>query len=300
MISGVDHGYGLIKTTHFSFPAGITAYDYEPYSLRNTLKINGDYYVCGSGRQMLVRDKTENDNYFLLTLAALAKEIELRRESREADVTLAVGLPLTTFGLYKHRFTEYFKTEPLTFEFEGKSFTVNIKNTVVYPQGYSAVMNRIQTLRQEPSVIICDIGSWTVDVIRLDNGIPNAKYDRSLELGMIRCISEISEQVRRNAGIAVTNAQIERVLYNEQSTLPTEITYIIVESGKAYANRIVSTLLENGLDVKAVPIIFLGGGALLMKRFSSRKDFCSAEFITDIHANAKGFETIAKQARLDE
>ena len=28
---GIDHGYYAIKTRHFSFPAGITAYSHEPY-----------------------------------------------------------------------------------------------------------------------------------------------------------------------------------------------------------------------------------------------------------------------------
>ena len=35
---GIDHGYYAIKTRHFSFPAGITAYSHEPYTLQNTLE----------------------------------------------------------------------------------------------------------------------------------------------------------------------------------------------------------------------------------------------------------------------
>ena len=39
-----------------------------------------------------------------------------------------------------------------------------------------------------------------------------AVYSRSLELGMIRCIDETKEQVRRDVGVSVTDAQVERVL----------------------------------------------------------------------------------------
>ena len=39
MIMGIDHGYYAIKTRHFSFPAGVTAYTHEPYTLKNTLQI---------------------------------------------------------------------------------------------------------------------------------------------------------------------------------------------------------------------------------------------------------------------
>ena len=79
---GVDHGYYAVKTRHFSFPAGITAYRYEPYTLQNTLEYQGKYSVCGTGRQPILRNKMENDNYYLLTLTAIAKEIQQRGEKK--------------------------------------------------------------------------------------------------------------------------------------------------------------------------------------------------------------------------
>ena len=38
-----------------------------------TLRVWRVLFVCGSGRQPIQRDKTVNDNYYLLTLAAIAK-----------------------------------------------------------------------------------------------------------------------------------------------------------------------------------------------------------------------------------
>ena len=72
MIVGIDHGYYAIKTKHVSFPSGIIEYDYEPYTMQNVLQYRGKYYVCGTGRQTLVKNKTSNDNYYLLTLAAVS------------------------------------------------------------------------------------------------------------------------------------------------------------------------------------------------------------------------------------
>ncbi len=60
---GIDHGYYAIKTRHFSFPAGIAEYSHEPYTLQNTLEFGGKFYVCGTGRQPILRNKMENDNY---------------------------------------------------------------------------------------------------------------------------------------------------------------------------------------------------------------------------------------------
>ena len=75
MIIGIDHGYYAIKTKQVCFPTGLMRYTYEPYTMQNVLQYGGAYYVCGTGRQTLVKDKTANDNYYLLTLAALAQEI---------------------------------------------------------------------------------------------------------------------------------------------------------------------------------------------------------------------------------
>ena len=83
MIIGVNHGCGMINTAHFTFPTGLTVYEHEPHSLRNTLEVNGRYYVCGSNRQSILRDKTQNDSCFLLTLAAVAKEHSYRGVNSE-------------------------------------------------------------------------------------------------------------------------------------------------------------------------------------------------------------------------
>ena len=118
---GIDHGYYAIKTRHFSFPAGIAVYSHEPYTLQNTLEYGGKFYVCGTGRQPILRNKTENDNYYLLTLAAIAREITQRGENTECSVTLAAGLPLAGFGREKKFFREYLlrSSQPVCFKFEG-------------------------------------------------------------------------------------------------------------------------------------------------------------------------------------
>lgn len=80
MIIGVDHGYSAMKTAHICFPSGIVRYEHEPYTNRGVLRIEGKYYVCGTGRQPLLRTKTENEQYYLLTLAAIAQEMDKFRQ----------------------------------------------------------------------------------------------------------------------------------------------------------------------------------------------------------------------------
>lgn len=298
MIMGIDHGYYAVKTRHFSFPAGIAVYSHEPYTLQNTLEYGGKFYVCGTGRQPILRNKTENDNYYLLTLAAIAREIKQRGENTECSVTLAAGLPLAGFGREKKFFREYLlrSSQPVCFKFEGVPYKITIEDVKLFPQGYSAIAIHPELIQNEPSVLLMDIGGWTVDLMRLDNGVPNASTCRSLELGMIRCIDETKEQVRRDVGLSVTDAQVERVLAGKPCSMDEKARSIIRRQGRLYTERLLSAVMESGFDLKAIPVVMLGGGASVVKGNVSPQDgLCRVFALTDDRVNAEGFERILGQ-----
>ncbi len=233
--------------------------------------------MCGTGRQTLVKDKTANDNYYLLTMAAVAQELKRRKAEKCVEVVLAAGLPLARFGREKKNFREYLfrREQPLRFLFEGATYEVLVRDVKLFPQGCSALALYPEHLTGEPSVLLAGIGGWTVDLMRLDNAIPNASTCRSLELGVIRCIDEIIEQVRRNTGLSVTDMQVERVLNGSPCSLDREAKEIIKRHGRLYAERILSAI---------------------MKRHVTPQDgLCKGAFITDVHANAAGYERIVGQ-----
>ena len=298
IIIGIDHGYYAIKTRQVSFPSGIIGYDYEPYTMQNVLQYQGKYYVCGTGRQTLVKNKTSNDNYYLLTLAAIAEEIKHRKAERKTEVILAVGLPLSSFGREKQGFREYLlrKEQPVRFLYESELYEITIKDVKLFPQGYSALALHPEYLKNEPSVLLVDIGGWTVDLMRLDNAVPNAAMCRSLELGVIRCIDETAEQVRRNTGLSVTDIQIERVLNGQSCSMDPAAKEIIVRQGRLYTEKILSAIMEAGFDLKAIPSVIMGGGASILKRHVTPQDrLCRQIYLTDVHANASGYERIVGQ-----
>ena len=156
IIIGIDHGYYAIKTAHCSFPAGLTSYgEHEPYTRQGLLEFGGCFFVCGSGRQPIQRDKTVNDNYYLLTLAAIAKEIQQRGLPPECSVRIAAGLPLTSFGRDKPKFRDYLlrSNQPVNFKFEGVEYSITIEEVAVFPQGYAALMTETGLLQDEPSIL---------------------------------------------------------------------------------------------------------------------------------------------------
>ena len=106
-IIGIDHGNAAMKTRSFCFPSGVVEYEHEPYTKQNVLEYSGKYYVCGTGRQPLLKDKTDTDRYYLLALAALAKEMEHRHICSPANIHIAAGLPLSNYGRDKPGFKKY-------------------------------------------------------------------------------------------------------------------------------------------------------------------------------------------------
>ena len=297
IIIGVDHGYAAMKTAHFSFPTGLVEYEHEPYTQKNVLEYGGRYFVVGSGRQPLQKDKIQTEDYYLLTLAAIARELTYRGAERTAAVHLAAGLPLTSFGRDKKKFRDYLHRAggPVSFRYEGVDYAVTIPEVSLFPQGYAAVLTQTELL-DEPSVIVADIGGWTVDLMRLDNRIPNAATCRSLELGMIRCIDGISEQVRRMFGVSMTDAQIESVLRGDAGSMDERLRAVIHALADKYVRGLLSAITESGLDTRAMPAIFLGGGAALMKRrISATEGLCRPFILDDVCLNAKGYERLVGQ-----
>ena len=113
---------------------------------------------------------------------------------------------------------------------------------------------------------------------------------------MIRCIDEAKEQVRRDTGLSVTDAQVEQILAGRDCSMDKTVKEIIQRQGRIYTRRLISAVLESGFDLKAIPVIMLGGGAAVVKGSVSEQDgLCQAFTLLDDKVNAEGFERILGQ-----
>lgn len=244
------------------------------------------------------REKMANDTYYLLTLAAIARELERRRLPHRCTVALASGLPLTSYGRQKGSFKKYLlrSPQPVKYRYEGEAYEVTVEGVWLYPQGYSALAMYPDLIAGEPSFLLMDIGGWTVDMMRLDNGSASAGTCRSLELGMIRCLDEAREQVLRDTGLSLTDAQIERVLTGQPCSMDEEARGVIERQGRQYTEHLLSAAMEAGFDLKALPVVILGGGAGVAARNLRESDrLCRVIPLTDSRINAAGFERLAQQ-----
>lgn len=106
MLIAVDHGNKQIKTVHTPpFTSGLIQSDTPGFGT-DALAYRGKYYTLTDQRIPYRRDKTEDERFFILTLFAIAHEIEAMGQysGNLMRVQLAVGLPPAHFGVQAKRF----------------------------------------------------------------------------------------------------------------------------------------------------------------------------------------------------
>ena len=120
-VIGIDHGWSQMKTVNAAvFSSGIREILTEPAFYDDVLEYDGKYYKVGTARETVMENKVENDDYYLLTLASVAKELRIRGKS-EANVVLAVGLPASRYGDEKQAFIDYLsKNEEVSLDVLGR------------------------------------------------------------------------------------------------------------------------------------------------------------------------------------
>lgn len=164
IIIGIDHGYGNIKTAHSCFKTGVAAYDKEPTFKSNLLVYEGRYYLIGEEHKEFISDKMTDSDYYILTLAAVARELNIRKLT-SARVHLAAGLPLTWVSEQKDNFKAYLlQNDCADFTFKGVDYHVDFVGADIFPQGFSAVADKLREFKGIN--MLCDIGNGTMNNVR--------------------------------------------------------------------------------------------------------------------------------------
>lgn len=147
MVIGIDHGYGNMKTATRCFPSGVVRYEKEPIFQNNLLVYNSTYYQIGEEHKEFCAEKTQDDDYYVLTLAAIARELE-GKGMNSAKVHIAAGLPLTWVATQKEDFQKYLlQNESVDFTFRNKQYHIEFEGADIYPQGFAAAFYRLQDFK---------------------------------------------------------------------------------------------------------------------------------------------------------
>lgn len=292
LLCGLDHGFSTMKGTYAIFDNGVEQLGGEATLSNNTLIYKGKHYKVGEGRLPMMKTKTEDESYFLLTLAGVAKELDVYHR-QSADVILAVGLPFSRFGQEKQEFRDYlFRKGEICFRYSGKDYRICIKDVLVFPQCYAAIADRMRMYGAES--LIVDIGSKTVDVIHVQKYVPVERESTSIPEALIQCMENIKSNVYQICNKKVSEDIIRQMIVDGDAMIPEDCKVVIRDGLRNFAKGIEAKLSEFGFELEMMPVVYAGGGALVMKRYGTVRGN-HVHYLEDIRANARGYEYLARQ-----
>ena len=294
MLIAIDHGNKQVKTVHGNaIVSGVQKSKTRPYG-RDILKYGGSYYTLSAQRIPYQKDKTTDERFFILSLFAIAEEIEAQGAytSGLMPIDLAIGLPPAHFGAQNKAFVRYFKRkEPIYFSYRDKLYSILIRNVQCYPQAFAAAAMMLGELATVPRALILDAGGFTADYLLLKNGRADLSTCDSLENGVILLYNRIRSKASSDLDILLEESEIDRILCGEDQDAAPEVIALAEREAQEFINDLLSGLRERMLELKSGKVIFLGGGATLLRRqIEASGKIGQAIFVEDINANAKGYE----------
>ena len=293
IVIGIDHGFGQIKTAHTCFKAGVTVHDKEPTFKSNLLVYEGRYYTIGEEHKAFLPDKAQDQDYYILTLAAVARELRFRGLTT-ANVFLAAGLPLTWVSEQRETFKAYLLQKPSAeFTFRGIEYHITFAGAEVYPQGFSAVADKLRDFRRV--TMFCDIGNGTMNVMYIRNGKPVPSQCYTEKYGVQQCMISVREKLMQRFGATMDDSIIEEVLRYGKSDIDGKYLTVIQDCARDYADGIMKRLREHEYNPDLMRLYVMGGGSCLVRNFVEY-DPARVTINSDINATAKGYERLAEAA----
>ena len=294
VLLGLDNGNKCTKTSEgYISESGFTKFDYEPISTNNLLVYEGKFYSIGSNRLCVQMDKTVNQDAFILSLPAIADAIDRAGVEGDVDVIIGVGLPIVNYGIFKKKFREYFLRQNIEFNFNKKDYKVNIVNCKVYPQGYASLITVFNNYRNILCNII-DIGGYTVDIFRVENGMIDSKSCYSLPDGIITLIANVQQELLK-MNIRLTEGQVQDIIAGKEPVIfEADVKGVVEVIAKEYTENLLAKIQEYGFEFRNATV-FTGGGSMLLQKYieeSSRVKY--TEFL-DQFANARGYKILLEQ-----
>ena len=187
---------------------------------------------------------------------------------------LAAGLPLTWVSEQKDSFNAYLlQKESADFTFKGVDYHIEFAGADIFPQGFSAVADRLREFKGIN--MLCDIGNGTMNVMYINECRPLAKKCFTEKYGTHQCMLAVRENLMKQFGVSVDETVLERVIRHGTADI---------------SERYLTAIRETAL----MRLYVVGGGSCILKNFG---DYEKDRVIIneDICATAKGYELLAEQ-----
>lgn len=231
------------------------------------------------------------DDYYVLALAAIARELNIRKMTC-GKIRIAAGLPLTWVSGQRDEFRDYLmQNKAVDFSFRNVSYHVEIVGVDVFPQGFAAVADRLSDFRGVN--MICDIGNGTMNIMFINDKKPVSGNMFTEKYGTHQCLLAVRENVMRAHHTTVDEAIINRVFRFGTADIKEEYLKTITDTATDYVEGIFQRLREHEYNPELMRLYVLGGGSCLIRNFGVY-DASRVTINDDICATAKGYEYLAQ------
>lgn len=309
-ILGVDIGNDAVKTVTDVFTAGIITHPQMPKNMiSDYIGYKGKCYTIAAESRSYTQDKTTSDDMFIQVLFSALKAHEKKVINLNRPVSLATGLPprdgAEVFKKYEQYFCDHIG-DGATFYTKDKQYTLNLGSQHMYVQDWAAVQayrprntrvvskgypNRI--IAKYDSFVAIDIGGMTVEFMLFREG-KLAKYD-SVLMGINKMVDHIRQ--RLNTHLAVDRSNIIDILRGKETILAEQVTLEVKALSADWAQDILKSIHQFGIELRSYPTVFFGGGSLLLHDYLLDETLINTKhisFVKDVRANAIGYDYLAR------
>lgn len=241
--------------------------------------LNDELYYLGEGSFDTEYRKIKKETYLKLLFGILAMG------SRETEVKLVLGLPLSQYKADRSKLIELIMANPfLLGSINGKEVNYIITDVEVYPEGIAAISSDYEG-------VVVDIGGRTTDccLTYMENGRRKIENPISLPVGTLKLYSKLIDYInsRYCLDLEINNARriIKNGLIIEGKK---ENTDFIINVFKDYLEDLIRRL-NVAYSINSNNIYFTGGGSLELKRPIIKRINHAIISNNAVFANAKGF-----------
>lgn len=156
----------------------------------------------------------------------------------------------------------------------------------------------MKSVQDKPKALIIDQGGMTTDIMLLREGAGDLSVCDSLEYGVITMYNRVSSRVNSELDVLLEESDIDAILKGNKDHVAPEVAVKVEQLAQEFVNDLFNSLRERGLELKSGVVVFVGGGAVLLRRqIEASGKVGNPLFVEDINANARGFEMLYRIAQ---
>lgn len=182
-----------------------------------------------------------------------------------ANIELYVGLPIHSYYNTDHRkeYVKYYEKENVvTLNVNNIEKTFTIEKVIAMPESVGHVFN----FPVDSLVGVIDIGYTTIDGAVFKDCAPILETVFSLVDGANPFKTKVRDELNKQLLLNIQAYQMDEILtkglYGAKSEQAEEVIH---QCRVEYLKKIVNEMLKHSWEIQSLPIIFTGGGALLLK-----------------------------------